>query len=64
MDRVQVEKLFRYAHLPPNLQAASKPFHDLAVQITEMVPSTAERTLALRALWEAKNLVVWAAAGA
>lgn len=59
MDKV--ESLFRYAHLPEDLQEASKPFHDLAVHLTNTLPSSAEYTLALRSLWEAKNLAVFAA---
>ena len=27
--------LFSYLHLPPHLQAASKPFHDVATHIIE-----------------------------
>lgn len=53
--------LFRYEHLPPHLQEASKPFHDLAVHLTETLPNSAEYTLAIRSLWEAKNLAVFAA---
>lgn len=58
MDKV--ESLFRYKHLPEHLQEASKPFYDLAVHLTETLPSSAEYTLALRSLWEAKNLAVFA----
>ena len=29
---------FAYAHLPPHLQAVSKPFHDLAVAIMDRQP--------------------------
>lgn len=53
--------LFRYEHLPEHLQAVSKPFHDLAVSLVEELPASAECTLALRSLWEAKNLAVFAA---
>lgn len=53
--------LFRYSHLPEHLQAASKPFYDLAVNLVETLPNSAECTLALRSLWEAKNLAVFAA---
>ncbi|ANJ20682.1 hypothetical protein RDp07_gp22 [Roseobacter phage RD-1410Ws-07] len=61
-DRMdKVESLFRFAHLPEHLQAASKPFHDLAVHLTDTLPPSAEYTLALRSLWEAKNLAVFAA---
>lgn len=59
MDKV--ESLFRFAHLPEALQQYSKPFYDMAVQLTEMLPPSAEYTLAIRKLWEAKNLAVFAA---
>ena len=59
---------FRYSHLPPALQAVSKPFHDLAAEIVaqaEAVPDeAAEITAGLRKLWEAKNCVVLAHAAA
>lgn len=57
----KVDSLFRYGHLSPVLQQHSKPFHDMATQIVEMLPPSAEVTLALRKLWEAKNNVVFAA---
>ena len=41
-------RYFHYAHLPPALQARSKPFCDLARQIVETTPRNAERTVALR----------------
>jgi hypothetical protein len=44
---------FAYDHLPPHLQAASKPFHDLAQRLAQ-VPG-AETTVALRKLLEAKD---------
>ncbi len=53
--------LFRYEHLPPHLQEVSKPFYDLAVSLVENLLPSAEVTLALRKLWEAKNLAVYAA---
>lgn len=59
MDKV--DSLFRYSHLPPHLQEHSKPFYNLAVHLTETLPSSAEYTLAIRSLWEAKNLAVLAA---
>lgn len=52
--------LFRYEHLPPHLQEVSKPFYDLAVSLVDTLPPSSERTLALRSLWEAKNLAVFA----
>lgn len=48
-------RYFHYAHLPPALQARSKPFCDLARQIVETTPRNAERTVALRKLLEAKD---------
>jgi len=60
MDKAQVESLFRYAHLPEHLQVINKPFHDLALTIIAELPASAERTLAIRSLWEAKNLAVFA----
>lgn len=46
---------FSFAHLPPHLQAASKPFCDLARRIVETTPRNAERTVALRKVLEAKD---------
>lgn len=48
-------RFFHYAHLPPALQARSKPFCDLARQIIDTTPRNAERTVALRKLLEAKD---------
>jgi hypothetical protein len=57
-----VEKLFQFAHLPKHLQDVSYPFHKLATTLFTELPPSAELTLALRKLWEAKNLAVWCAA--
>jgi hypothetical protein len=48
-------RYFHYSHLPPTLQAASKPFCDLARHIVTTLPRNAERTVALRKLLEAKD---------
>jgi hypothetical protein len=48
-------RYFHYSHLPTVLQAASKPFCDLARHIVETLPRNAERTVALRKLLEAKD---------
>lgn len=61
MNEAKIESLFRYAHLPEHLQAMSKPFHDLALSLIAELPQSAELTLAIRSLWEAKNLAVYAA---
>lgn len=60
MNLEKVMSLFRYAHLPEDLQAVSKPFHDQALGLVQLLPQSAELTLCLRALWEAKNLAVFA----
>lgn len=49
---------FAYEHLPAHLQAVSMPFCDLAVKITERLPRTPERTVALRKLLESKDAAV------
>lgn len=51
-------QFFQYAHLPVNLQRASKPFCDLAVELTRDYPMNPERTVALRKLLEAKDAAV------
>jgi hypothetical protein len=48
-------KHFRFSHLLPFLQDASRPFHELAEKICEMAPASAERTVSLRKLLEAKD---------
>lgn len=51
-------RYFHYSHLPTVLQAASKPFCDLARHIVETLPRNPERTVALRKLLEAKDAAV------
>ena len=51
-------QFFVYEHLPPHLQAVSKPFGDLARQIVDTLPQNPERTTALRKLLEAKDCAV------
>lgn len=66
-----IMQFFAYEHLPPRLQAVSKPFCDLARAIvgdeagmpagtsTEFpLPRNPERTVALRKLLEAKDAAV------
>ncbi len=50
-------QFFKFEHLPIHLQAISKPFGELALQIAQL-PSNAERTSALRKLLEAKDCAV------
>ena len=54
---------FHFAHLPPQLQAVSVKFYELACHIVEMVPRNPERTVALRKLLEAKDAAVRANVG-
>lgn len=51
-------KFFHYKHLPHDLQAASRPFCDLAYNLVTTLPRNAERTAALRKLLEAKDCAV------
>lgn len=53
-----IMQFFGYAHLPEHLQASSKPFGDLAQWIVSTLPRSAERTVALRKLLEAKDAAV------
>jgi hypothetical protein len=51
-------QFFSYEHLTAELHAVSKPFHELAVKLTETLPRNPERTVALRKLMEAKDCAV------
>ena len=51
-------QFFEYLHLPLPLQAASKPFCDLAEKLVRELPRNPERTVALRKLLEAKDAAV------
>jgi hypothetical protein len=57
----QVFQYFAYAHLPPHLQAVSKPCHDLAAAMIATLPASPEVTVGLRKLLEAKDCFVRAA---
>lgn len=60
MTEDKVKSLFAFGHLPVHLQGVSEPFHDMAVYLVNSLPPSAELTLSLRSLWEAKNLAVYA----
>lgn len=51
-------QFFAYAHLPENLQDISRPFGELAQRIVDTLPSSPERTVALRKLLESKDCAV------
>jgi hypothetical protein len=54
-------KFFAYDHLPLPLQAASRPWCELARLVVDTLPRCAERTVALRKLLEGKDAAVRAA---
>lgn len=58
MNQDYLLQFFAYSHLPPTLQAISKPFGELALQIAHSLPSNPERGEALRKLLEAKDCAV------
>ena len=58
MTTEHIMQFFAYAHLPPHLQAVSKPFSIMAQEMVEMLPRNPERTVALRKLLEAKDAAV------
>lgn len=51
-------QFFAYEHLPPHLQAVSRPFGEMAKTIVETLPRNPERDVALRKLLEAKDAAV------
>lgn len=51
-------QFFEYAHLPPHLQAVSKPFGDLALELNASLPENPEKSTSLRKLLEAKDCAV------
>ena len=51
-------QFFAWTHLPPHLQAVSKPFGELADALVASIPKNPERTVALRKLLEAKDCAV------
>ena len=55
-----LEELFAVSHLRPELAQVSAHWRDLALYIFAELPPSAERTLAVRSLWESKNLAIYA----
>lgn len=53
-----IMKFFEYKHLPEHLQAVSKPIGDLASYMEATVPESAEKSVGLRKLLEAKDALV------
>ena len=61
MDKNPILRFFAYSHLPPHLQAVSKPIGELAELMASTLPPGAETTVGLRKLLEAKDAFVRAA---
>ena len=57
-EQDQILQFFSYSHLPPHMQAVSKPFCDLAQSINDTISRNPERSVALRKLLEAKDAAV------
>lgn len=51
-------KYFAFEHLPPHLQAVSRPIGELARQLDAELPDGAEKSAGLRKLLEAKDCMV------
>lgn len=58
METNPIMKFFAYEHLPPKLQAVSKPIGELAKQMDETLLGSAEKQAGLRKLLEAKDCFV------
>lgn len=58
MPEERMLKYFQYSHLPGLLQEVSIPFYNLAHHIVATQMMTAERTVCLRKLLEAKDCAV------
>jgi hypothetical protein len=58
----EILRYFEYAHLPPGIMMdTSKSFHAQAQRLVTTLPSSVERSAALRHLLEAKDCAVRAA---
>ena len=51
-------KYFAFAHLPPKLQAVSKPIGELAAALESLLPDGPEKSAGMRKLLEAKDCFV------
>lgn len=59
---VAIARFFDYGHLPPRLRNISRPSHDLAEDMIEVLPDDPELHAGLRKLLEAKDCFVRLAA--
>ena len=51
-------RFFEYDHLPDDLKKISQPFGELAKEMNESLPDSAEKSAGLRHLLEAKDCMV------
>lgn len=58
MGQHPLMEYFAYSHLPEHLQAASKPFHDLALNMVETHKPNVQLDVALQKLIETKDAAV------
>lgn len=58
-----IMRYFEYAHLPPHLQAVSKPICELAKAMDDLLDDGPEKSAGLRKLLEAKDCLVRASLG-
>lgn len=58
MSTDPIMRFFKYDHLPEHVQVVSRPFGDLARDIDKTVPDSAEKSMGLRKLLEAKDCIV------
>jgi hypothetical protein len=58
MSANSIMQYFSYDHLPPHLQAVSKPAGDFAQCMDETLPDGPEKAAGLRKLLEAKDCFV------
>jgi hypothetical protein len=57
----QLLRWFEYHHLPKDLGAISRPFHDMAHAMADNLPDSPELSAGLRKLLESKDCIVRAA---
>lgn len=57
-QRNEILNHFKYDHLPIHLQEISKPFCDLAIGFTNILPERYETVVMLRKILEAKDCAV------
>lgn len=61
MSQNRLIHFFSFEHLPADLQLLSKPCAELAYLMDDLLPESAEKTVGLRKLLEAKDCFVRAA---